>query len=181
MFGNSKSIGHQKAEEKYSVYRKIVYEAVIEEFPAIEAREISFADALAADMWKSLPTLNNRLERGSWGWTKEYPIYKNKPKRFEIAISSNSVLGALCFGQLSKHGTKVRLNLIESAPVRPSPLGMRALPIISFAAATFAEIVGANEVWVIDPFTSLETFYKQEGFGPREIYHGRRIGQRRVL
>jgi L-rhamnose isomerase len=73
------------------------------------------------------------------------------------------------------------MNLIESIPVRPAPLGMRALPIISYAASVFSDIIGADELWLLDPDPSLESFYMKEGFSSRTIYHGKRVGQRRIL
>ncbi|MBB3063283.1 hypothetical protein [Microbulbifer rhizosphaerae] len=73
------------------------------------------------------------------------------------------------------------MNLIESIPVRPTPLGMSALPILSYAAAVFADIIGADELWVLDPDPYLEKLYMNEGFSSRTIYHGKRVGQRRIL
>jgi len=73
------------------------------------------------------------------------------------------------------------MNLIEAIPLRPTPLGNRALPVLSFAAAAFAYYIGASEVWVLDPDPRIEALYQREGFGAREPYHGSRIGQRRIL
>lgn len=177
----SKKRTHQQAEDKYRALREVAYEITMQEFPDIEARGISYHDALAADRWKNIPGTNARVERAAWEWAKEYPCYMNKPKRFEITLWRAGILGAICLGQLSSQGTKLRMNLIESTPVRPTPLGRRALPVLSFAAAAFADIVGANEVWVLDPLPNLESVYGRVGFGNREIYHGHRVGQRRIL
>lgn len=54
-------------------------------------------------------------------------------------------------------------------------------PLLSSVASTFANIVGANELWLLDPDPGLESVYKQHDFGGIEIYHGRRVGQRRIL
>lgn len=132
-------------------------------------------------MWKTLSAATARAERSSWEWTQEYPYYQKRPNRFEISLSKGGVLCALCYGQLSKKGSKMRMNLIESTPVRPTPLGIRALPVLSYAAAIFADISGADELWVLDPDPSLEGIYQEEGFGGCEIYHGRRVGQKRIL
>ena len=172
---------HQEAETRYDMYRKIVFEEVSKQFPGVVAKSINKADCIAADNWKDLPENIGRSTRGSWKWEKEFPYYRNRPNRFEISLWSGNVLCALCYGQTSRHGKNVRMNLIESIPIKPSPLGRRALPVLSFAAATFAEIIGATELWVIDPVEVLEDLYKSEGFGNRETYHGRRVGQRRIL
>lgn len=172
---------HRKAEERYRQYRQLVYEATMEQFPGVVAREVTLLDCLTADGWKKLNLPDGRRSRAAWDWTKELPFYRNKPNRFEISLCSGSTLCALCYGQTSRHGTRVRMNLIEAIPVRPNPLGYRALTVLSFAAAAFADVVGATEVWVLDPYPQLERLYGSEGFGPREIYHGKRVGQRRIL
>ncbi len=176
-----KRADHVGAEEKYRTFRRLAYESTMEEFPDINVKGICFSDVVTADRWKSHAANIGRSARGAWEWQKEYPRYQTRPNRFEVSLSKGGVLCALCFGQLSKHGSRVRMNLIESTPERPTPLGMRALPILSFAAATFADIVGATELWVLDPDPSVESLYMKEGFGSIEIYHGRRVGQRRIL
>lgn len=172
---------HIRTEEKYRFFRETTYESVMEEFPGIVAKGITIRDAFTADTWKDLDSQSARPSRGGWDWAREYPYYQKRPNRFEITLWRGGVLGALSYGQTSKHGTRVRMNLIESTPVRPTPLGMRALPILSYAAAVFADIIGADELWVLDPDPVLEGLYMQEGFGSRTFYHGKRVGQRRVL
>lgn len=172
---------HIGTEEKFSVFREVTYETVMEQFPEITAKGITLKEALTADSWKAIEQGPSRTARGSWNWVQEFPYYQNRPNRFEISLSKGGVLGALCYGQTSRHGTKVRMNLIESTPMRPTPLGMRALPILSYAAAVFADVVGADELWVLDPDPDLEGLYMNEGFSSRTIYHGKRVGQRRVL
>jgi hypothetical protein len=46
--------------------------------------------------------------------------------------------------------------------------------LLSFAAAVFAVIVGADELWVLDPDPYLEALYMDEGFSARTIYHGKK-------
>ncbi|UTA47460.1 hypothetical protein L1F30_15025 [Simiduia sp. 21SJ11W-1] len=170
---------HQKAEDKFQTLRDMTYDVTRQEFDDITVGSISLQLCQEADRWKH--QTNGRPQRASWEWCKEYPFYQRRPNRFEIALSKGGVLGALCYGQLSKQGSRLRMNLIESTPIRPTPLGQRALPILSFAAAVFADICGADELWVLDPDPNLEGLYQSEGFGQREIYHGRRVGQRRIL
>ena len=172
---------HQETENRYKLYREIVFEEVETEFPGVTAKGIQIKDCITADRWKDIPAGSSRVMRGTWEWAKEYPHYRNRPNRLEITLWHSGTLCALCYGQTSRHGTRVRMNLIESIPIRPSPLGMRALPVLSFAAATFAEIIGATELWVLDPDVNIENLYKKVGFGNRKTYHGKRIGQRRLL
>ncbi|GLS27953.1 hypothetical protein GCM10007877_36720 [Marinibactrum halimedae] len=179
MFGRRQD--HIRTEEKYRLLREITYESVMEEYPGVVAKGITMQSAYMADKWSEVVSDSARKQRAPWEWVKEFPYYQSRPNRFEISLWGNNELGALCYGQTSVRGTKVRMNLIESTPVRPSPLGMRALPILSFAAAIFADIVGADELWILDPDPRLENLYMDEGFESRSIYHGRRVGQRRIL
>ena len=178
---HQKRLDHLDAENKYEIFREVTYETVMEQFPEITARGITLKHAFTADSWKNIDPHSTRKARAGWNWAQEFPYYQNRPNRFEISLSRGGVLGALCYGQTSKQGTRVRMNLIESTPLRPTPLGMRALPILSYAAAVFADIIGADELWVLDPDPSLEKLYMNEGFSSRTIYHGKRVGQRRVL
>ncbi len=178
---SSKRLDHLKAEERYKAYRELVYENTMSEFPGVTVKGIEFVDCVTADKWKNLESVSNRPYSSTWEWTKEYPFYKNRPKRFEISLWGKGILCALCYGQISKHGPSVRMNLIESIPLRPSPLGRKALPVLAFSAASFADVVGATELWVLDPDPNLERTYMKEGFGHVERYHGRRVGQRRIL
>src|SRR5690554_254508 len=172
---------HAQTESKFKQLREIAYDMAMEEFPEIQISGVSYLDALEADKWKEISRKHGRPQTASWTWAKEYPHYLTRPNRFEVTVRRGGVLAGICLGQLSKHGQNMRMNLIESTPIRPTPLGMRALPIISFTAAVFADIVGAKELWVIDPLPILEDVYCSEGFGSREHYHGKRFGQRRVL
>lgn len=176
-----KSKNYSEAEEKYRALREIAFEIAMEKFPDIEISGVTYLDAKTADKWKEIPAQQGRSNRSSWSWAKEYPSYKRKPNRFEVTLKKGGILGAICFGQISTHGSSVRMNLIESTPSRPSVLSQRALPILSHVAAVFAQAIEAKEIWVVDPDARLEELYKQEGFGNRERFHRSRVGQRRIL
>lgn len=169
---------HASTEQKYKLIREIVFEEIEKEFP-IQARPITLNECYKANRWETLTDADAREKRGGWDWAELYRSYKNKPNRFEMALLSGGNLGALAYGQTSRAGSKVRLDFIESTPVRPSPLGRRALPILSLAATMFANITGAEEIWVIEPIPNLEDYYKSVGFGPRKTYHQGVIGQMR--
>jgi hypothetical protein len=156
------------------------FKAAVDRFPEITASSINFNDACTADRWKSNLSADARKARSTWHWVQEYKAYQRIPNRFEIAVK-RGVLGGLCYGQPSASANRLRLNLIESTPIRPTPLGMRAFPIIAFAAATYADIIGATELWILDPDPNLEGLYMGQGFSGRTYYHGKRVGQLRVL
>lgn len=176
---------HKIVEDKYAKYRQAVYYALMQSFPTIDASEITYNYCIDADKWKDLPR-EGAKKVADWSWREEYARYRNKPNRFELALSANGVLGALCYGQTSVTNSKTRLDLIESIPVKPTPLGQKALPIIVRAGAMFAELVGATELWVIDPDPDIEGLYQKAGFSERRVYHEEngkppRIGQEMKL
>lgn len=178
---HSKRHDHITAEQRYRVIRQMVYETTEERFAGISAKEISLTDTILADRWKYLPDQAAREYTSGWDWNKVFPAYRNQPNRFDISLWRGNTLGALCYGKTSKAGTRVRLDLIESTPERPTPLGRAALPVLSFAASTFARLVGASEVWILEPLPELEGLYMKSGFGPRVSYGSKRVGQRRLL
>lgn len=169
------------AQERYRAFRQATYQYVAQQFPELSIGAISHIDAMSADHWKNISSENARKNRSTWNWASEYAAYQRIPSRFEVSVKTCGELGALCYGQPSAAGSRLRLNLIESTPIRPTPLGMRAFPVIALAAATFAEIIGATELWVLDPDPEIEGLYMGEGFGSRIYYHGKRVGQRRIL
>jgi len=179
-FPNSHS-GREIAESRYQVIRDAVYRVTAGPYPDLNIGPISRVDVFHADQWKSLDANGARKSRSSWSWANEFTAYQRIPLRFEVSIKSGQMLGALCYGQPSRAGSRLRLNLIESTPVRPTPLGGRAFPVIAFAAASYAEAIGATELWILDPDPSIEGLYMREGFGGRTYYAGKRVGQRRVL
>lgn len=177
----NRELGRLAAEERYQRLREFAYRDTMEEFRDIEVGGIRLSDVVAADLWKYADFSGARKQRSTWHWSAEFPAYQRLPQRFDIAIWRGNTLGALCYGQPSKAKGRLRLNLIESTPIRPTPLGMRAFPVIGYAAATYAELIGASELWVLDPDPNLEGAYMADGFGGRTYYHGKRVGQRRVL
>ncbi|MBI3896771.1 MAG: hypothetical protein HY308_00575 [Gammaproteobacteria bacterium] len=173
-------LDHQQTEDRYLRVRELVYERIMKKW-SVTAAGISFHDCVTADKWKALTGPNVRETRASWWWAEQFSVYQNQPNRFEITLSNCGQLGALCYGRTSRAGRNTRLDLIEAIPLKPSPLNTRAVPIIVQAGVMFADLVGASEIWIIDPDPKLEGLYSQEQFGGREPYHKGRIGQRRIL
>jgi hypothetical protein len=169
------------AEAKYRAIREVVYKLTAGPYPELVVGPISRIDVFTADQWKEFASESARKKRSSWSWANEFTAYQRIPDRFEVSVKSGQMLGALCYGQPSRAGSRLRLNLIESTPVRPTPLGMRAFPVIALTAASYAEAIGATELWILDPDPNIEGLYMQEGFGGRTYYHGKRVGQRRIL
>ncbi|MBI3900233.1 MAG: hypothetical protein HY308_18365 [Gammaproteobacteria bacterium] len=173
-------VDHQQTEDRYLQIRELVYETIKKKF-SVTAAGITFHDCMTADRWKTMTGSNLREKRAPWYWAEQFTLYQNQPNRFEIALSQSGQLGALCYGRTSRAGRHTRLDLIESSPIKPSVLGMRAVPIIVQAGVTFAELVGASEIWILDPDADLVDLYSQEQFSSPQVYHPGRLGQRRIL
>ncbi|KEQ17143.1 hypothetical protein GZ78_14865 [Endozoicomonas numazuensis] len=150
-----------------------------ETWPHATIKGISRSTALLADSWKTLQGEGYRRSRAIWDWEPEFKSYQTKPKRFEMSIWSGSELCGLTYGSLSKNGSKVRMNLIEATPVRPSPLGEAVFPILSFGATVYADLVGADEIWLLDPVSGAIDYYKNQGYMAPERYCGKRIGMKK--
>ncbi|WP_299589258.1 hypothetical protein [uncultured Microbulbifer sp.] len=164
----------------YQALRKEVWSITQESWPQSSIKGISWKTARLADSWKEMRGANLRSSRASWDWEPEFNAYQKKPKRYEMSVWYENQLCGLCYGFASKHGTKVRMNLIESTPVRPNPLGEGVFPILSFGATVYANLISADEVWVLDPVKGAIDYYESQGFSAPEIYHGKRVGMKKL-
>lgn len=178
---DAKRADHVSTEGRYAAIREVVYQRTKEQFPGISAQAITQRTAVLADGWKSGSGAQGRPFQSEWSWMDSIKHFRNRPNRFEICLWRGNTLGALCFGQTSRAGSRVRLDLIGSSPARPHVLGVAALPMISYASSVFAALVGASEIWILDPYTELEGYYQDGGFSGRMPYHRGRMGQRRIL
>lgn len=164
----------------YQALREAVWSITQESWPHAEIRGIDNRTVKLADSWKDMRGDHLRSSRAAWDWEPEYKAYKNKPKRYEMSVWVDDQLCGLCYGFASQHGSKVRMNLIEPTPVRPSPLGEAVFPILSFGATIYANLIEADEVWILDPVQGAVDYYKSQGFSSPEIYHGKRVGMKKL-
>lgn len=178
---DAKRLDHLSAERRYAAIREVVYQRTTEQFTNISAQAITPSTAMLADAWKQAEGPQDRPFQSNWSWQRGFMRYQREPNRFEISLWRGGALGALCLGMTSRAGSRVRLDLIGSSPARPQILGMTALPVLTYASSVFAALVGATEVWILDPYPELEGYYQSVGFSSRLPYHQGRIGQRRIL
>jgi len=168
---------------QYQELREAIYKEVKQHVGRnLVIKGIDIGSARQADKWKNFPVDNGRIHRSEWSWVEAYKHYQNRPNRFELSVWAGSKLCGICYGKPSRAKTKLGLNLIESTPVRPSPLGRQAFPIISLAATFYAVAVGAEEVNVLDPVNdAVAEYYMSKGYSVKATYHGNRVALRKIL
>lgn len=174
---------YSETKEHYQQLRDKVYELTAKNIGAhVSLARITFDTATEADNWKSLTGDNIRPTQASWSWRKAYQHYKSFPKRFEIAVWAGNSLCGICYGKPSFGKSILRLDLIGSTPIRPSPLGMAAFPVISIAATAYATAIGADEICILDPVNDDVTkYYMKYGYSAPTVYAKNRIALRKPV
>ena len=156
---------HLDAETRYREYRKEVRSHVKAALPWEDADSITLEDidqkALAQSrLWNFMPE-----RKVDFDWEVDCTIYKKRyPKRFELAIWYNHNLESLALGRPSFNGTRVRLELIERVAVN-SVLKGKAFAITELALVAYAELLGAEEVRIMQPINEkVRNYYIQNGY-----------------
>ncbi|ARU55606.1 hypothetical protein OLMES_1531 [Oleiphilus messinensis] len=156
---------HQDAERRYESLREMARNSIGNELPYtdrsnIHLRGICQKALLQAKLWDNDP---KRLV--DWPWDSGYQDYSYRnPKRFELATWYGNTLAGLSLGRPSYAGTRLRLEFIESRP-SSSPLKGRIVPITISVAELYANIIGADELRIIDPVDQkLVEYYTSFGY-----------------
>jgi len=130
----------------------------------------------AVDIASSWP---NYWETSSW--VKELEIYRRtKPKRIELAFWMDQKLFAVTLGHPTRHGTGLRLNLVQAAP-EAERKNTKMLTIILTAYDLYAAMIGCNHIRVVKPLNEqLVKLYCGHGFSrlhrnPEHIYQTRKV------
>lgn len=153
---------HRDAECRYEKYRTAVLTTVNRTFGerglAHNARLID-QDALRATIaWGQMAT-----RRVDWDWLAGYSAFRYRyPKRFEMALWSGGRLVSLTLGRPTYTGTRMRLDFIEAAPDKPADV--KVFDVSLFAIATYAELLGASELRVMNPINQqVREYYEKSG------------------
>ena len=167
----------------YETLRKVAYDMTKETLGlSVKINGIDLLTAKKADQWKNIQGESLREQRSSWSWEKAYESSKNLPDRFEISIWSGAQLCAVTYGRPSHHRTKLKLMLVESSPIKPSPLTCKTFSIISTCAMIYADLIDADEVYIIDPVNdAVASYYMQFGYSAPLPYLGKRIYMRKSV
>lgn len=156
---------HQDAERRYESFREMARDAIQKELPYTDRNNIRLSNIcqkalMQAKLWDEDP---NRLV--DWPWGSDYRDYSYRnPKRFELAAWYGNTLAGLSLGRPSYAGTRLRLEFIESRP-SSSPLKGRIVPITISVAELYANVIGAEELRIIDPIDEkLIEYYSSFGY-----------------
>jgi len=150
----------------YQDVRDALFEFVEEQYPGVQAREITLRDAQTADQWPFEWQKSTRT--ASWQWTKMYSAYRSNSgiKRFDLALHQGGRLLALCYGVPSRNKLTLKLHALERAP-GGNPLSGRVVSMIFFAASAYARLLGARELWLCNPVSDAHVrLYQKSGFEP---------------
>jgi hypothetical protein len=156
---------HQDAERRYENFREMARNAIQRELPYTDRANIRLgkicpSSLTQAKLWNEDP---NRLV--DWPWDSGYRDYSYRnPKRFELATWYGNTLAGLSLGRPSYAGTRLRLEFIESRPSSSSLKG-RIVPITISVAELYANIIGADELRIVDPVDEkLIEYYSSFGY-----------------
>lgn len=148
----------------YEQLRKEVYVHTETIDPQFKCLEISHSDAIKADTWQ---TINHTRERSQWSWLHAYKCYNSKSsfKRFDLCIKNGSNLVGLAYGMPTKSKGKLKIDIIESTPVKKDKLNCSIFEIISTGSQAYAALLGANEIRLMNPLNEeLSKFYSRFGY-----------------
>lgn len=152
--------------QHYQNLRNIAHEFTEDEFKkySVSLREIEYRDVVEADRWSS--QWSNPEKTPTWNWERMYYDYTSNSgvKRFDVSLSRNGILSAICYGVPTKGKLILKLHAISRKPDN-NPLQGKVLTIILFAADAYARLLGCEELWICNPMNeNLVDLYKKSGY-----------------
>jgi hypothetical protein len=149
----------------YQRLRRFAYDKTEQEFAPLHVKlsEISYGDAVEADAWRSQWVDPERAP--SWSWVQMYQEYRSNAgiKRFDPAIRVGGKLCGLCYGVPNRSRLILKLHAITRAPV-DNPLRRSCFRVALFGASTYADAIGSEEIWLVQPMNEAVAAY-YAGFG----------------
>lgn len=104
------------------------------------------------------------LRRVRWNWPEEREIVKMKrPSYWEMAIWHRQTLCGLVLGKPSQKRSRLYIEGIEGNP-SPHPLKGKITPIALLASEMYANLIGCEEVWLVEPDPALLDTYARAGY-----------------
>ena len=166
MAGSRGESSKDQAVTHYQSLRRLSYDKTEREYAPLRVKlsEISYADALEADGWGPLWSAPER--RPTWSWVHMFHEYRSNAgiKRFDPAIRVDGKLCGLCYGIPNRSKLILKLHAITGSPM-DTPLRRSCFPVALFAASTYADFLGSEEIWLVNPMNdSVAAYYARFGF-----------------
>lgn len=95
-----------------------------------------------------------------WDWDVARKQYHAHPKRFELAVwYKNQQMCGASIGKPTRHGSKLRLDFLESAP-QGTPLDGLITDIVITAGVAYARLIGATQLRIMKPINEqVKSYY----------------------
>jgi hypothetical protein len=160
-------VSYQDVQKKYKDTRTAVHKATAhtlrEKFQALQLTAITErAHRVVEKNWTLVPRLVD------WDWRKQQAYWKKKrPRYWEMAIWHKAKLCGLVIGVPTRGKTRLYIEGIEGSPTRSDPLSGKIMQIALFASERYAEALGCQEIWIVDPAEGLLDAYKKLGYNVR--------------
>lgn len=165
-------VTHRKTEDKYQELRDKSRQIAQNALPPglIDVVNLKPVDSLSLSHSKRWEISESRKEDANWSWEDSIPDYSYRhPKRFDLAIwYANAQLCGLCIGKPTFTGSRLRLDVIEGAPIN-HPLKGKVVSISISAAEAYADLIGADQIRIMRPLNKdLIRYYQNHGFTYRQ-------------
>lgn len=127
---------------------------------ATNLEPINNSAIVATKLWGLDP---ERMVEWDWNFANRYTY--RYPKAFDLAVWVQNKLCSLSLGRPSYKGTFMRLDFIEKAPEN-NPFSKDMLGISLLAYETYARLIGAQQLRIIDPINEkvVRSYLSQGGF-----------------
>lgn len=154
--------------EKYQQLRSEAYSSAIRVL-RLESTSTTFAKLTISEIREHAVEAyrmhwNHAARRVRWDWPKEREIVKMKrPSYWEMAIWHRQTLCGLVLGKPSQKRSRLYIEGIEGNPSQ-HPLKGQIIPIALIASEMYADSIGCEEVWLVEPDPALLDTYAKAGY-----------------
>lgn len=126
-------------------------------------------DALAIEAWRDTWQRGHALGYGGWDWSGLVAPVWRRPTGFYLAVWSGETLCGLAVGRTSRRRRSgqrhtLSVHFLEGNPDTRHPLRGRIAPLALAAAESYAALIGAQRLRLIDPLPGVLRTYQRLGF-----------------
>lgn len=165
----------QFVEDKYRNARKsamLVALDVLRSNPEIELPELLTLEEIGFKALKAMSAQWRQRDRKvQWNWAEMYRFWRRKQhSRWSLAIWGGSELWALALGHTSRNKTILYFDGVERHPAPNQRV--RNLVFVSLTVAeTYARLIGADTVLVVDPHRKVVEQYEAMGYTMKKVFN----------